>query len=129
MAAPSTLKQLITLLRQLVLLHHRLHTYKRLRAPLQSSPNSCILPHRPPRARLDRRSRPARSWFSCFLKFCRLLFGSRIHEFADLNKGRFDHEVGPWKMAFFLMLRFLKKIIYKAFGPLTRCKLNVDQEE
>ena len=27
------------------------------------------------------------------------------------------------------MVRFLKKSIHKAFGPLTRCKLNVDQEE
>ena len=41
-----------------------------------------------------------------------------------------DHEVGPWKMAFFhgpsSMVWFLKKSIYKAFGPLTRRKLNVD---
>ena len=48
-----------------------------------------------------------------------------------------DHEVGPWKMEFFhgqtswsnLHVRFLKKTIYKAFGPLIRCKPNVDQEE
>ena len=35
-----------------------------------------------------------------------------------------DHEVGPWKM-----VQLLEKSIYKAFGPLTRCKPNVDQEE
>ena len=44
-----------------------------------------------------------------------------------------DHEVGPWKMAFFhgptSIIRFLKKSIYKAFGPLTRCKPNGDKEE
>ena len=44
-----------------------------------------------------------------------------------------DYEVGPWKMALLhgptSMVHFLKKPIYKAFGPLARCKLNVDQEE
>ena len=48
-----------------------------------------------------------------------------------------DYEVGPWKMAFFLgpiswstfIVRFLEKPTYKAFGPLTRWKPNVDQEE
>ena len=39
-----------------------------------------------------------------------------------------DHEVGPWKMAF-LHGSISYKIIYKAFGPLTRCKLNVNQED
>jgi hypothetical protein len=43
-----------------------------------------------------------------------------------------DHVVGPWRMAFLhgptSMVRFLKKSIYKAFGPFTRCKPNVDQE-
>ena len=46
-------------------------------------------------------------------------------------------EVEPWKMAFSMfqldgptsMVWFLEKWIYKAFGPLTRCKPNVDQEE
>ena len=36
-----------------------------------------------------------------------------------------DLEVRPWKMVF-SMVRFLKEPIYKAFGPLTRCKSNVD---
>ena len=49
-----------------------------------------------------------------------------------------DHEVGQWEMAFFhgptRWSNFhgpisKKKSIYKAFGPLTRCKSNVDQEE
>ena len=43
-----------------------------------------------------------------------------------------DHEVGPWKMAFFhvptSMVRFLYKLIYKAIGSLTRCKLNWTKE-
>ena len=44
-----------------------------------------------------------------------------------------DHEVIPWEMALFhgptFMVRFLEKPIYKPFGPLTRCKLNVGREE
>jgi hypothetical protein len=44
-----------------------------------------------------------------------------------------NHEVEPWKMAFFngptSNVRYLKESIYKAFGSLTRCKPNVDQEE
>ena len=45
-----------------------------------------------------------------------------------------DHEVGPWKMVRVFPLsnfhgRFLNKSIYKAFGPLTKCKPHVDQEE
>jgi hypothetical protein len=49
-----------------------------------------------------------------------------------------DHEDGPWKIAFSHGLTqwsnfhgpiSQKKTIYKAFGPLTRCKPNVDQEE
>ena len=44
-----------------------------------------------------------------------------------------DHEIEPWKMAFFhgptFVIRFLKKTIYKTFGPLTKYKPNVDQEE
>ena len=39
-----------------------------------------------------------------------------------------DYEVGPWKMAF-SHGSILKKPACKAFGPLTRCKPNVDQEE
>jgi hypothetical protein len=45
-----------------------------------------------------------------------------------------DHEVRPWKMAYFhgptSMVWFFKKPpIHKVFGSLTRCKPNVDQEE
>ena len=44
-----------------------------------------------------------------------------------------DHEIGPWKMSFFhgptWWSNFLKNKIYKVFGPLTRWKPNVDQEE
>ena len=48
-----------------------------------------------------------------------------------------DHEIRPWKMAFSMvrldgltsMVQFLKTIFYTAFGALTRCKPNVDQEE
>ena len=48
-----------------------------------------------------------------------------------------DYEVGPWKMAFFHGPAWLSNfhgpissnINYEAFGPLTRCKLYVDQEE
>ena len=44
-----------------------------------------------------------------------------------------NHEVGPWKMAFFhgltFMVCFHKRSIHKAFGALSRCKSNVDQEE
>ena len=41
-----------------------------------------------------------------------------------------DHEVGPWKMAFFHgPISFKKKQIYKVFEPLTRCKPSVDQEQ
>jgi hypothetical protein len=48
-----------------------------------------------------------------------------------------DYEVGPWKMAFFhgptwwsnFQGPISSKINYEAFGPLTRCKLHVDQEE
>ena len=47
-----------------------------------------------------------------------------------------DHEVGPWKVVFSMarldcpisMVWLLKKLIYKAFGLHTTCKLNVDQE-
>ena len=39
-----------------------------------------------------------------------------------------DREVESWNMAF-SMVRFLKKSIYAAFGPLISCKLNLDQEE
>ena len=44
-----------------------------------------------------------------------------------------NHEVGPWKMAFSMVQLprsdFSKKYFTKAFGPLARCKPNVDQEE
>ena len=48
-----------------------------------------------------------------------------------------DHELVPRKMPYSVvrvhglhfMVRVLKKLIYKAVGPLTRCKPNVDQEE
>jgi hypothetical protein len=48
-----------------------------------------------------------------------------------------DHELVPRKMPYspvrvhglHFMVRVLKKMIYKAVGPLTRCKPNVDQEE
>ena len=48
-----------------------------------------------------------------------------------------DHELDPQKMPYsavrvhglHFMVRVLKKLINKAVGPLTRCKLNVDQEE
>ena len=41
-----------------------------------------------------------------------------------------DHEVGPWKdHGPTFMVWFLKNSVYKAFGPLTRCKLDVDREE
>jgi hypothetical protein len=44
-----------------------------------------------------------------------------------------DHEVIPWKMAFFhnptFMVQFLKITIYKAFGALTMCKPNMEQEK
>ena len=49
-----------------------------------------------------------------------------------------DHEVGSWKDGLFpwvdLMVKlpwsnFFKISIYRAFGPLTSCKPNVDQEE
>jgi len=40
-----------------------------------------------------------------------------------------DHKVGPWKMALFPWSGSLKKSIDKTFGPFTRCKPNVDQEE
>jgi hypothetical protein len=48
-----------------------------------------------------------------------------------------DHEVGPWKMAFSMvrldgptsMFQFLKVSLYKASGPLTSRKPNVEQEE
>ena len=49
-----------------------------------------------------------------------------------------DHEVGPSKMVFsvvrfhglnFPWSDFLKKLIYKAFGPFTRCNPNMDQGE
>ena len=37
-----------------------------------------------------------------------------------------DHEVRPWTMAFShgptFMIYFLRESIYKAFGPLNRCK-------
>ena len=39
-----------------------------------------------------------------------------------------DHEVGRWKMAS-LPFNLLKIPIHKAFGPLTRCKPKMDQEE
>jgi hypothetical protein len=46
--------------------------------------------------------------------------------------GPADYEVGPWKMAFFrgptFVVGFLKNSIHIAFGLLTRCKPNVDQE-
>ena len=40
----------------------------------------------------------------------------------------------PWTMKldygrwFFMMFEFMKKSIYKAFEPLTRCKPNVDRD-
>ena len=50
-----------------------------------------------------------------------------------------DNAIKPWRMAFFSMLQLhvptfmvqiLTKIsVYKVFGPLTRCKPNVDKEE
>ena len=48
-----------------------------------------------------------------------------------------DHEIGSWKMAFSHGLTWWSNIhglicwksIYKAFGHLIRCQLNVDQEE
>ena len=46
-----------------------------------------------------------------------------------------DHEVGPWKVVVFHGQTsfhepiYWNKSIYKAFGALTRCKPNVDQEE
>ena len=45
-----------------------------------------------------------------------------------------DHEVGSWKMMAFFhgptsMVQFFKNSIYKVFGSLIRCELNVDQEE
>ena len=44
-----------------------------------------------------------------------------------------DHEVGPWKRAFFhgptSMVQFLKRPTAKAYGPLARCKTNVKEEE
>ena len=47
---------------------------------------------------------------------------------AGLHHGRWHFSMvwldGPTSMVW-----FLKKSIYKAFGPLTRCKSNVDQEE
>ena len=58
----------------------------------------------------------------------------QLHCFVQLGPVyTMDHEVGPWKMAFFhgptSMVWFLKKSIYKAFVSLTRCKPNVDQVE
>ena len=48
-----------------------------------------------------------------------------------------DHELVPRKMPCYVvrvhglhfMIRVLENLIYKAVGPLTRCKLNVDQKE
>ena len=44
-----------------------------------------------------------------------------------------NHEVGPWNIVRpdgpTCMIQFCTKSNYKAFGPLTRCKPNVDQEE
>ena len=46
-----------------------------------------------------------------------------------------DHEVGPWKMAFvngpssWSDFHDLTSLVLRAMGPLTRCELNVDQEE
>ena len=44
-----------------------------------------------------------------------------------------NHEVGPWNIVCpdgpTCMIQFCTKSNYKAFGPLTRCKPNVDQEE
>ena len=59
---------------------------------------------------------------------------------CGLAEGRFtpwtmkaDHEIWLFSMVRLdgptSMIPFLKKSNYKAFGPLTRCKLNVDQEE
>ena len=60
--------------------------------------------------------------------------------FQNLGDGLhiMDRKVGPWKMACshgstswsnFHGLVSSKKLIYEAFGPLTRCKTNGDQEE
>ena len=48
-----------------------------------------------------------------------------------------DHELVPRKMPYsavqvhglHFMVRVLKNLIFKAIGPLARCKPNVDQEE
>ena len=63
-----------------------------------------------------------------------------VDTFCWIVKGRFtpwnvksDH--GRWLFSMIRldsptsMVRFLKESIYKAFGPFTRCTLNVDQEE
>ena len=52
-----------------------------------------------------------------------------------MSKANLHH--GPWQVAFFMvwldgpisMVPFLDDLIYKALGPLTMCKPNVDQEE
>ena len=42
-----------------------------------------------------------------------------------------DHEVGPWKMAFFSMVRVHASLKFsvESLGPLVGCNPNVDQEE
>ena len=82
----------------------------------------------------------------CFWKFNKLgLVYTMDHEIEPWKMAFFhgptfvirflktNHEIEPWKMAFFhgptFVIRFLKTTIYKTFGPLTKCKPNVDQEE
>ena len=65
---------------------------------------------------------------------------SYMKDWILVPKGQFtpwtmklDHGRWPFSMVRLdgptSMVQFLKKSIYKAFGPLTRCKPNVDQEE
>ena len=57
-----------------------------------------------------------------------------LHAFWVISKGQFTHH-GRWPFPKVRLhgptsvVQFLKKPIYKAFGPLTTCKPNVDQEE
>ena len=43
-----------------------------------------------------------------------------------------NHEVVSCQMTFFVVtlhVRFMKYVVFKAFGPLTRCKPNMNKEE
>ena len=85
------------------------------------------------------------SWLVCevaliglFLKaqLCELEQGNYIQQIVGCTlRAGLHHGSWSWTMEDGLfhgptsMVWFLKKLVYKAFGPLTRCKPNVDQEE